>query len=116
MNSDSDDDHSRTDDDGDELMNEADKFVKEQIVQTKKEPKQIRFKFTHDTTDKDIFLLSHKRAIRIAIKHAENVDIDLPPNLSVKQPQTMFINSSFLNVTNSSLNMNGKNSNSVAVF
>ena len=71
----SDDDDSVEDDgifsDVDETPNEADQFIQEQLKDAKKESKIFRFKFTHQTTDKDIFLLNHRRASRIALKHAE---------------------------------------------
>lgn len=60
--------------DDDEEHNECDKFVNEQIQNSNSNRKISRFKFNHETTDKDIFLLCHKRAKRISIQHALNIE------------------------------------------
>lgn len=59
--------------------NETDKFVQETIDNSQSK-KTFKFRFTYETTDKDIFLLCHRRAKRIAIQAAINIDEPLPPN------------------------------------
>ena len=54
-----------------ENINESDKFVNEQLQKEKKNRKTFTFSFTRNTTDDEIYLLNHKRASRIATKHAE---------------------------------------------
>lgn len=54
--------------------NESDELIEQQLETFKKEKKTFTFEFSKDTTDQDIYLLSHRRAIRIAIKHANNND------------------------------------------
>ena len=58
----------------DEAKNETDKFIATQLDNVKKERKTFQFRFTHDTSDSEIYLLSHRRAIRIAKVHAERID------------------------------------------
>ena len=79
--SESEDDESE-DEDGDKIFkdstdkatNETDKFIADQLANAKKERKIFQFRFTHDTSDSEIYLLSHRRAIRIAKVHAERID------------------------------------------
>ena len=56
----------------DDAKNESDIFIKQQVKKMTKEKKTFTFESTQDTTDNNIYLLSHKRAIRIAIQHANN--------------------------------------------
>lgn len=72
-NDDVDDDVSMEDMDSDH-KNEADEFVNEQKRNLTKERKIFRFEFTRHTTDKDIYSLSHKRAMKIAVQHAINIE------------------------------------------
>ena len=79
--SDSDDEFS-TDEDGDailedatnEAVNSSDEFVREQLKNKISTGKTFRFKFTNETSDKEIFHLSYRRAIRIATVHSHNID------------------------------------------
>ena len=81
------DDDTLTDEDGDKIfedatgeeLNKTDKFVQEQADKAKKEPKTFKFRFNHETTDADIFLLNHRRAIRIAQVHADRIEEPLSP-------------------------------------
>ena len=80
------DDDTDFDDDGDakfedatdESPNESDKFVQEQLGTMKREQKTFKFKFTHETSNDDVYMLSHRRAIRIAIAHSQNIGEPLP--------------------------------------
>ena len=79
-------DEPSVDEDGDHIFsdvteepqNETDKFIADKLENVKKEQKTFQFKFTYETSDSDIFLLSHRRAIRIAQVHATRIEEPLP--------------------------------------
>ena len=64
-------------DDHDNEENDADKFVKNEIDKENQTCKTFRFNIGYDTSNEEIFALTRRRAIRIAVKLANAIDSPL---------------------------------------
>ena len=64
--------------DMDHEITDADKFIQSELKKEKKSGRIFTFTFSHDTSDEDIFSLTHKRAIKIVRVDVSEAGISLP--------------------------------------